>query len=107
MGWVYLLLAIGLEIAGTTSMKLSEGFSRLVPSVLIFVFYAGSFSLLTFALRRIELSTAYAVWSGVGTAVVAVIGIAWFQETLTAMKAVSLLLIVLGVVGLNLTGGHP
>lgn len=107
MGWIYLLSAIGFEIAGTTSMKLSEGFSRPMPSVLIFVFYGASFSLLAFALRHIELSLAYAVWSGLGTAAVAAIGIAWFGESFTTVKVVSLLLIVLGVVGLNLTGAHP
>ena len=62
--WFYLLLAILLEVAGTTSMKLSHGFTRLVPSILIFVFYALSFTALTFALRRLDMSVTYAVWSG-------------------------------------------
>jgi len=103
-GWLYLAAAIFLEVAGTTSMKLSNGFERLVPSVLIFLFYGLSFTALTFALRRIDLSIAYAVWAGLGMALIAVIGIVYFREPLTLLKIGSLLLIVLGVVGLNVSG---
>jgi small multidrug resistance pump len=103
--WLLLLAAIVFEVMGTTSMKLSRGFSRLIPSILIFVFYGISFAFTTFALRRLEISIAYAVWSGVGTALVALIGWLWFKEPLTALKVISLALIVLGVAGLNLSGG--
>lgn len=96
--------AIFLEVAGTTCMKLSEGFSRLVPSLLIFLFYGFSFTALTFALKKIDISIAYAVWSGIGTAVVALIGFAWFKESMTLLKIVSICLIIAGVVGLNLSG---
>ena len=58
-----LVLAIGLEVAGTISMKLSDGFSKLVPSTLIFVFYAASFAALTFTLKKIEICVAYAGWA--------------------------------------------
>jgi len=102
--WFLLVGAIALEVAGTTSMKLSEGFTRLVPSVLLFLFYAASFLALTFALKKIDVSVAYAVWSGVGTALVAAIGILYFREAATAFKFVSLLLIIAGVVGLSLSG---
>ncbi|MEL0110650.1 MAG: multidrug efflux SMR transporter [Rickettsiales bacterium] len=95
-------LAIGLEVAGTISMKLSDGFSKLVPSILIFVFYAASFAALTFTLKKIEISVAYAVWSGVGTALIATIGILYFKEAATTLKFVSLFLIVAGVVGLKI-----
>lgn len=104
--WLFLSVAIALEVAGTTAMKRSEGFSRLVPSVLLFVFYAASFVALTLALKKIEVSVAYAVWSGVGTAVIAVIGILYFREAVSALKLVSILLIIVGVVGLNLTGAQ-
>ncbi len=104
--WVYLVGAIALEVAGTTSMKLSEGFSRLTPSILIFVFYAFSFALLTLALKTIELSFAYAVWSGFGTALIATIGFVYFKEPVTLLKIASILLIVVGVVGLNLGGAR-
>lgn len=83
-------------------MKLSAGFSKLIPSVLIFVFYGLSFSVLTLALKRIEISIAYAIWSGLGTALIAMIGIVFFRETLTPGKIASLILIVMGVVGLQL-----
>jgi small multidrug resistance pump len=86
-------------------MKLSEGFTKLVPSILLFVFYTMSFGMLTLALKRIDVSVAYSVWSGVGTALIATIGVLWFKEPITALKLVSLALIVGGVVGLNLSGG--
>jgi small multidrug resistance pump len=105
--WFFLACAIVLELAGTISMKLSQGFTRLVPSVLIFVFYPASFALLTLALKRIEISVAYAVWSGVGTFLIATIGILFFRETATALKLISILLIIAGVVGLNLSGAKP
>lgn len=102
--WVLLIAAIVLEVAGTTSMKLSAGFTKLIPSAMLFVFYAAAFTALTLALKKIEVSVAYAVWSGLGTALIALIGVVYFRESLTAIKVVSLLLIVAGVVGLNLGG---
>lgn len=105
--WWYLAGAIALEIAGTTSMKLSLGFSRLLPSVLLFVFYGGSIVALVLALQRIEISIAYAIWSGVGTAAIAVIGILFFHEHVSAIKIVSIVLIVVGVIGVNLGGVKP
>ena len=105
--WLLLVSAIALEVAGTTSMKLSQGFTRLVPSVLLFVCYVASFVALTLALKKIEVSVAYAVWAGVGTALVAAIGIVYFREELTALKLVSILFIIVGVVGLNLSEAKP
>ena len=105
--WLLLVSAIALEVAGTTSMKLSQGFTRLVPSVLLFVCYVASFVALTLALKKIEVSVAYAVWAGVGTALVAAIGIVYFREELTALKLISILLIIVGVVGLNLGEAKP
>ncbi len=100
--WVFLIAAILLEVCGTTSMKLSDGFAKMVPSALIFVFYALSMVCLTLAVKRIDISIAYAVWSGLGTAVVAVIGAAWFGEPLGTIKVGALVLIVIGVAGVNL-----
>ena len=104
MAYFYLLGAIVLEVCGTTSMKLSQGFTRLWPSILIFVFYGLSFTLLTVVLKKIEVSIAYAIWSGVGTALIATLGILYFKESLTLLKLVSLALVILGVIGLNLSG---
>ena len=106
MGWVYLVCAIVLEVAGTTSMKLSEGFTRLGPSVAIFVLYGLAFTSLTLALKSFEVSVAYAVWAGLGVAMISLVGVVYFQEPLTALKLGSLLLIVAGVVGLNASGAH-
>lgn len=103
MAWLLLALAIVLEVAGTTSMKFANGFEHRLPSVLVFVFYALSFSLMMLALKQIELSIAYAIWAGAGTALIAVIGVAWFGEPVTAVKVGSLLLIVLGVLGLKIS----
>jgi small multidrug resistance pump len=103
MGWFLLVVAIVLEVAGTTNMKLSEGFSKLVPSVLVLFFYALSIIALTFAVNRLDVSVAYAVWSGMGTALVAMIGLWFFQESVTAIKVVALGLIIVGVVMLHLT----
>lgn len=103
--WLYLVLAILLEVSGTTCMKLSEGFTKTVPSILLFVFYSLSFGMLTLALKRIDMSVAYAVWSGMGTALIATIGVLYFKEPMTALKLISLALIIGGVVGLNLSGG--
>ena len=83
-------------------MKLSQGFSKLIPSVLIFVFYALSFFLFTMSLKRIDVSIAYVIWAGLGMALIAVIGIFGFKEPVNALKMVSLLVIVAGVIGLNL-----
>ncbi len=101
--WIYLFFAIVLEVAGTTSMKLSEGFSKLIPSAFIFIFYGAAFIPLTLALKKIDIGVAYAVWSGVGMALIAIIGILHFREPATALKLVSLGLVILGVVGLNLS----
>lgn len=99
--WAVLAGAIVLEVAGTTCMRLSEGFTRLTPSVLIFVFYAFSFALNTLVIRTLGLSVVYAVWSGVGTVLTAMIGFLYFKEPATALKLVSIGLIVIGVMGLH------
>ncbi len=101
--YTLLLLAIVFEVFGTTCMKLSEGFSKLLPSILIFVFYAISFTVFTFALKKLDVGIAYAIWAGLGTALITIVGIFWFREPVNALKMVSLLLVVIGVVGLNLS----
>jgi small multidrug resistance pump len=104
MNYYYLLLlAIIFEICGTTCMKLSQGFSKLLPSILIFVFYAISFFFLTLALKGIDVSISYAIWAGLGTALITVIGIFWFKEPVSALKIISLIVVVAGVIGLNLS----
>ncbi len=99
--WLALAGAIALEIAGTVSMKLSHGFTRPLPSILLFVFYALSFTLMTIAVKRIDMSVSYAIWSGVGTAMIVLIGAGWFREPLSPVQIVSLVAIVAGVIGLR------
>ncbi|MBW4672517.1 MAG: multidrug efflux SMR transporter [Desmonostoc geniculatum HA4340-LM1] len=101
ISWIYLIAAIIFEVSGTTCMKLSEGFTKIVPSVLIFVFYGLSFTFLTLALKRVEVSVAYAVWAGLGTILVAMIGMIWFRESATFTKLISISLIIIGVIGIN------
>ncbi len=106
MHWLYLLLAIVSEVFGTTSMKLSEGFTRPLPSVFIFVFYALSFTFVTLALKVLPVGMTYAIWSALGTAFITAIGVVWFGEGMNTLKAVSLLLIILGVAGLQYSQQH-
>lgn len=106
MHWIFLTLAILFEVSGTTNMKLSQGFTKIIPSVLIFVFYSISFTFLTLALKKIDISIAYAIWSGLGTALIATIGFIWFNEPITVLKMISLGLVISGVVGLNVSGVH-
>jgi small multidrug resistance pump len=94
--------AIVLEICGTTALKASDGLSRLGFSALVVVFYLGSFACLALALKRLEVGIAYAIWSGLGTAAIALIGVLVFDEQVSALKLVSLALVIAGVVGLNL-----
>ncbi len=102
--WLLLLGAIVAEVGGTTCLKLSEGFSRLAPSLGVVVLYPLSFFFLAAVLKVIDVSVAYAIWSGLGTALIAAIGILIFGEPLSAARLVSLGFIIVGVVGLQLTG---
>lgn len=101
LSWFYMMLAILTEVAGTTAMKLSEGFTQMKPSILIFLFYALSLTFLTLSLKRLELGFAYAIWSGIGTLLIFMIGIAFFHDAITPLKSVSLLFIIIGVLGLK------
>src|SRR5215831_14557285 len=98
MHWIYLTLAIVFEVAGTTCMKLSDGFSRQVPAVLMGAFYIVCFGFLTLALKKVDVSVAYAIWSGIGTALIATIGVLWFREPISVLKVCGLLAIIGGVV---------
>lgn len=103
MPWLYLLLAILFEVAATSNLKLAQGFTRLLPSLAVVVGYALAFYFLGLSLKAIPLSVAYAIWAGLGTALVAPVGILFFAEALTLPKLLGLLLVVAGVVLLNLS----
>ncbi|MFJ9727359.1 DMT family transporter [Streptomyces sp. NPDC101209] len=106
MGYLLLGAAIAAEVGATTAMKFSEGFSRLVPSLVTVVGYVVSFVLLAQTLKTVSVGTAYAIWSGIGTAAIAVIGLLFFGEGMTAAKVAGMALIIAGVVVLNLGGAH-
>lgn len=103
----FLVGAIAAEILATTSLKLSDGFTRPLPAVATVVGYAVSFYLLSLALKRMEIGVVYAIWSGVGTAAMALVGYWLFAEGLNLLKLASIACIILGVVGLNLGGDAP
>lgn len=96
-----LFAAIGSEVIATTALKLSEGFTRPLPSTLVVVGYGLSFYLLSLTLRSLSIGVAYAIWSGVGTAAIAIIGAFWFQETLTPTRVAGIVLIIAGVILVN------
>ncbi|WP_459214096.1 DMT family transporter [Streptomyces calvus] len=106
MGYALLAAAIAAEVVGTTAMKYSEGFTRLWPSLVTAVGYLVAFALLAQTLKSLSVGTAYALWSGAGTAVIAAIGVVFLGEGLTLAKAAGIGLIIAGVVVLNLGGAH-
>jgi len=106
VSWLILFFAIVFEVAGTLTLKFTEGMTRLWPTVLMFVFYLISLFGLSTAVSKIPVGTAYAVWSGLGTLMVAVLGVLWLKEQVTLLRSASMLLIVIGVAGLYLTGSH-
>ncbi|MEU7013030.1 multidrug efflux SMR transporter [Streptomyces sp. NPDC046385] len=106
MGYGLLAGAIAAEIIATTSMKYSEGFSKLVPSLITGAGYVVAFALLAQALKTLQVGTAYAVWSGVGTAAVAAIGALFLGESMNLAKIAGIVLIVAGVAVLNMGGAH-
>ena len=107
MAWILLTGAIVSEVVATVSLKLSNGLTRPAPSVVVAVGYLLSFVLLAQALKlQLQVSVAYAIWSGVGTAAITVIGILLLNEPLTAGKALGIALVIGGVVTLNLAGAH-
>jgi len=105
MHWLYLILAILSEVVGTICMKISAGFSKPAPSMLMWLCYGVSFYFLTLTLKKVDLGVAYAVWSGVGTALIATVGVLYFREPVSILKIVGIFAIIGGVMALNLSGG--
>ncbi|MFM9367182.1 DMT family transporter [Streptomyces sp. Da 82-17] len=106
MGYGLLAAAIAAEVAGTTAMKYSEGFTRLWPSLATVAGYLLAFTLLAQTLKTMQVGTAYAIWAGVGTAAVAVIGMLFLGESTSLAKIAGIALVIVGVVLLNLGGAH-
>ena len=102
MAWMFLLAAGAFEIGFTTFLKLSNGFTKLVPSIFFLIFAAISFWLLTRAMREIPLGTAYAVWTGIGALGTAIVGMVFFRDPATFWRFFFLLILVASIVGLKL-----
>ena len=103
MNWEYLLLAIVLDVAGTASLKFSDGFTKILPSMAVVVCYLACLFFLGIALKKWDTGMLYAVWSGLGTIIMVIIGVLFFKEEISLMKIDCILLIIIGVLGLNMT----
>ncbi|MFT4084370.1 MAG: multidrug efflux SMR transporter [Nocardioides sp.] len=101
-----LFVAIAAEVAATTVLPRTAGFTDVGWSVVVLVGYGLSIWLLTVVVKAMPVSVAYAIWAGLGTAAVAVVGAIFLDEPMSLVKMASVALIILGVVGLNLTGAH-
>lgn len=104
MPWFMLIVAIAAEVTATAVLKVSDGLSRLVPTTIVVAGYLLSFVLLAQVVKHLQVSTAYAIWSGLGTAAICIIGMLALDEPLTAAKAIGILMVIGGVVTLNLSG---
>lgn len=102
MGWLFLLIAGIFEIVWAVGLKYTHGFTRLVPSLITGAAMILSFWSLSFSLKTIPMSIAYAVWSGIGIAGTALFGILWLGESSDMLKIVSIALILIGIIGLKL-----
>lgn len=107
MAWVALVAAGLFETAFAVLLKLSHGLSEPWPTAGFAVSALISFGLLTFALRELEVGPAYAVWTGIGAAGAAIVGMLWLGESVSVIKLVSVGLVLAGVIGLNLSGVTP
>jgi multidrug transporter EmrE-like cation transporter len=99
--YIILFLAILSEVVGTTALKFSEGFTKLIPSVIVTVGYGLSFYLLALVLKSMPIGVAYAIWSGVGLVLTVVVGIVLWNETLDWARAAGILLILIGIYLIN------
>ena len=100
--WVYLGLAIFSEVVATASLKSTEGFTRLVPSIIVLVGYSAAFYFLSLTLDTIPIGVAYAVWSGVGVATITLVSFVLYDQKIDAAGLIGIGLIVTGVVVLRL-----
>lgn len=102
MSWIYLIIAGLLEVAWAASMKSTQGFTKLVPSLITLGLMGVSFYLLSLAMRELPTSSSYAIWVGIGAVGTAIVGFFFLGEERSALRVISIGLIVLGVIGLRL-----
>jgi small multidrug resistance pump len=107
MTLLLLALAIASEVTATVSLKISDGFSKLVPSIIVVIGYSAAFFFLSQALKRgMTIGVAYGIWSAVGVAAIAIIGVLFLDERLTLVQIGGIGLVILGVLALELGGEH-
>ena len=102
MAWMLLGIAIIFEVIGTIALKMSNGLTAILPGVIVFGGYAASFLALAKSLQWLDVGVAYAIWAGTGTALISIVSVSLFNETLTNPKIISIMLIISGVIGLHL-----
>jgi small multidrug resistance pump len=105
--WILLLLAIGSEVIGTSCLKLSEGFSKPIPTVVVLVAYATAMLLLSRVVQTIPLGITYALWSGIGIVAIVLVGLFAYKQVPSPGQLVGIATITAGVIIVNLTGKHP
>jgi quaternary ammonium compound-resistance protein SugE len=108
MAWTFLLVAALLEVGWASGLKYTEGFTKPMPTVLVVIALSASMILLALAARTLPIGTAYAVWTGIGTAGTALLGMYLFGESASPLRIACIGLIIAGVLGLQLAGegGH-
>ena len=99
--YIYLIGAIFFEVAGTMLLPVSQNFTKLIPTILLFIFYLSAFYLLTFVVNKLPIAIVYASWSGLGIFSIAILGYIFFNQTLSYQAIIGLFLIILGVTLVN------
>ncbi|SFC86602.1 quaternary ammonium compound efflux SMR transporter SugE [Clostridium uliginosum] len=103
MEWVYLVIAGFFEVGWAIGLKYSQGFTKMIPSMLTLIGMIASFYFLSLSLKNLPIGTAYAIWTGIGTVGTVILGIVLFKEPFDAMRIICIVLIVSGIIGLKLT----
>ena len=106
MAWIAVITAGILEVGFATMLKLSNGFTKIWPSIGFLVFAAGSFSLLSWSLKVLPVGTAYAVWTGIGTAGTAIVGMIFFKDPVSIARITAIIFIITGVILLNFSSSN-
>lgn len=101
MQWLTLIVAICAEVIATSTLKATEGFTKLMPSLIVFLGYGTSFYFLSLTLKTMPVGIAYAVWSGVGTILISIVGYLLYKQQLEAASIIGIILIVAGVIIIN------
>ena len=102
MAYIYLLIAIIAEVAGTSALKASDGFTKSIPNVIVVIGYGLAFYFLSLVLRNIPVGVTYAIWSGVGIVLISLVGYVYFKQPLDLPAIAGMVLIISGVIVINL-----